>query len=67
MIQDIRQCIIILKNFEKEVEELLNKCTEVKKQHIEDTQKMQSLQDKIEELEEKLKVYEQRESNQNSE
>ena len=31
MIQDIRQCIAILKNFERDVETLLNKCNEVKK------------------------------------
>lgn len=65
MIQDIRQCIIILKNFEREVENIITKCEEVNKQHKEDSQKIQSLQDKVTELENKLKNYE--ESNRSSE
>lgn len=55
MIQDIRQCIAILKNFERDVETLLNKCNEVKKQHIEDSQLISQLKSKIEDLEEQIK------------
>lgn len=55
MIQDIRQCIAILKNFERDVEELINKCNEVRKQHIEDSSQISQLQSKIEDLEEQIK------------
>lgn len=68
MVQDIRQCIILLKNFEKDVEELIEKCNEVRKQHIEDAQKISTLEEKVEELELKLKLkeYEQGETDTNS-
>lgn len=66
MVQDIRQCIILLKNFEKDVEELIEKCNEVRKQHIEDAQKIRTLEEKVEELELKLKEYEQGETDTNS-
>lgn len=55
MIQDIRQCIFILKNFERDVEQLMTKCEEVRKQHIEDAQQISQLQSKIEDLEEQIK------------
>lgn len=66
MVQDIRQCIILLKNFEKDVEELIEKCNEVRKQHIEDAQKIRTLEERVEELELKLKEYEQGETDTNS-
>lgn len=66
MVQDIRQCIILLKNFEKDIEELIEKCNEVRKQHIEDAQKIRTLEEKVEELELKLKEYEQGETDTNS-
>ena len=55
MIQEIRQCVFILKNFERNVEELLAKCDEVRKQHIQDNETIQELSLQIEKLQDELK------------
>lgn len=58
MIQEFRQCVYVLKNLEKDVESLVSKCEEVKKQHIQDTQRIKQLEEENESLKEKLKAYE---------
>lgn len=55
MIQDIRQSIIILKNFEREVEELFKKYSELTNINSSNQVTIQQLQNKINELEAKLK------------
>lgn len=55
MIQEIRQCVFILKNFERNLEELLAKCDEVRKQHIQDNETIQELSLQIEKLQDELK------------
>lgn len=55
MIQDIRQSIIILKNFEREVEELFKKYSELIEVNFANQATIQQLQNKINELESKLK------------
>lgn len=55
MIQEIRQCVFILKNFERNIEELLAKCDEVRKQHIQDNETIQELNLQIEKLQDELK------------
>lgn len=55
MIQEIRQCVFILKNFERNIEELLAKCDEVRKQHIQDNETIQKLSLQIEKLQDELK------------
>lgn len=55
MIQEIRQCVFILKNFERNIEELLAKCDEVRKQHIQDNETIQKLSLQIEKLQGELK------------
>ncbi len=55
MIQDIRQSIIILKNFEREVEELFKKYSELIEVNSANQATIQQLQSKINELESKLK------------
>lgn len=55
MIQEIRQCVFILKNFERNIEELLAKCDEVRKQHIQDNETIQELSLQIEKLQDELK------------
>lgn len=55
MIQDIRQCIIILKNFERDVEELFKKYSELTNTNSSNQETILQLQNKITELEAKLK------------
>lgn len=55
MIQEIRQCVFILKNFERNIEELLAKCDEIRKQHIQDNETIQKLSLQIEKLQDELK------------
>lgn len=55
MIQEIRQCVFILKNLERNIEELLAKCDEVRKQHIQDNETIQKLSLQIENLQDELK------------
>lgn len=55
MIQDIRQCIIILKNFERDVEELFKKYSELTNTNSSNQETILQLQNKITELEVKLK------------
>ena len=55
MIQEIRQCVFILKNLERNIEELLAKCDEVRKQHIQDNETIQELSLQIEKLQDELK------------
>ena len=55
MIQVIRQCVFILKNFERNIEELLAKCDEVRKQHIQDNETIQKLSLQIEKLQDEVK------------
>lgn len=55
MIREIRQCVFILKNFERNIEELLAKCDEVRKQHIQDNETIQKLSLQIEKLQGELK------------
>lgn len=50
MIQEVWQCVSILKNFERNVEELLNKCDEVRKQHLQDVETIKTLNSQIENL-----------------
>lgn len=54
MIQEIRQCVFILKNLERNIEELLAKCDEVRKQHIQDNETIQKLSLQIEKLQDEL-------------
>lgn len=50
MIQEVWQCVSILKNFERNVEELLNKYDEVRKQHLQDVETIKTLNSQIENL-----------------
>lgn len=50
MIQEVWQCVSILKNFERNVEELLNKYDEVRKQHLQDVETIKTLNSQIEDL-----------------
>lgn len=66
MIQDIRQSIIILKNFEREVEELFKKYSELTNINSSNQVTIQQLQNKINELEAKLKKKNDGENNSDS-
>lgn len=66
MIQDIRQSIIILKNFEREVEELFKKYSELTNINSSNQVTIQQLQNKINELEVKLKEKNDGENNSDS-
>lgn len=50
MIQEVWQCVSILKNLERNVEELFNKCDEVRKQHLQDIETIKTLNSQIENL-----------------
>lgn len=50
MIQEVWQCVSILKNLERNVEELFNKCDEVRKQHLQDVETINKLNSQIEDL-----------------
>lgn len=50
MIQEVWQCVSILKNLERNAEELLNKCEEVRKQHLQDVETIKALNSQIEDL-----------------
>lgn len=54
MIQEVWQCVSILKNFERNVEELLNKCDEVRKQHLQDIETIKALNSQIEDLKRRI-------------
>lgn len=58
MIQEVRQCIFILKNLERNVEELLNKCDEVRKQHLQDIETIKKLNSQIEDLKRQIEELE---------
>lgn len=50
MIQEVWQCVSILKNLERNAEELFNKCDEVRKQHLQDVETIKTLNSQIENL-----------------
>lgn len=58
MIQEVRQCVFILKNLERNVEELLNKCDEVRKQHLQDIETIKKLNSQIEDLKRQIEELE---------
>ena len=50
MIQEVWQCVSSPKNLERNAEELLNKCEEVRKQHLQDVETIKALNSQIEDL-----------------
>lgn len=54
MIQEVWQCVSILKNFERDIENLLDKCNQVREQHIQDSQTIEKLNQQIVDLKKQL-------------